>query len=165
MPDGSVGNSEVGHLHLGAGRCIPSDRVRIDNAIESGAFFENPAFISAMENAKSMKKNLHLLGIVSFYSSHGSIKHLYALLEMARIQGVEKVFIHGFLGRRGEHAQSGARYVHDIEEYTKKFNLGEMVTVIGRHWALDREHNWDRVKKTYDVLVLGKGNPITLKNR
>ena len=164
MPAGSVGNSEVGHLHLGAGRRIPSDRMRIDSAIEEGSFFENPAFVSAMENVKSTKKNLHLLGIVSFYSSHGSIEHLYALLKMAQTQGVENVYVHGFLGRRGEHAQSGARYVRDIEEYTKKLNLGEMVTVIGRHWALDREHNWDRVKKTYDALVLGKGNPITLED-
>ncbi len=162
MPPSSVGNSEVGHLHLGAGRRIPSDRLRIDTAIADGSFFENPAFLSSMANVKSTKKNLHLLGIVSFYSSHGSIEHLYALLKMAQAQGVENVFIHGFLGRRGEHAQSGARYVHDIEEYTKKLNLGEMVTVIGRHWALDREHNWDRVKKTYDALVLGKGTPIAL---
>ena len=164
MPKGSVGNSEVGHLHLGSGRRIPSDRVRIDSAIAHGSFFKNSAFISAMENAKAAGKNLHLLGIVSFYSSHGSIEHLYALLKMAKEQGVDRVFIHGFLGRRGEHAQSGARYVHDIEEYTKKLNLGEMVTVIGRHWALDREHNWDRVKKTYDALVLGKGNLVALEN-
>lgn len=161
MPKGSVGNSEVGHLHLGAGRRIPSDRVRIDAAIGDSSFFENPAFLGAMKNVKLKKKKLHFLGIVSFYSSHGSIDHLYALLKMARTQGVENVYIHGFLGRRGEHAQSGARYVHDIEEYTKKLNLGEMVTVVGRHWALDREHNWDRVKKTYDALVLGKGNHIT----
>lgn len=163
MPKGSVGNSEVGHLHLGAGRRIPSDRVRIDNAIGDGSFYENPAFLGAMENLKSSGKNLHLLGIVSFYSSHGSVEHLYALLKMAQTQGAENVYIHSFLGRRGEHAQSGARYVHDIEEFTKKLNLGEMVTVVGRHWALDREHNWDRVKKTYDALVLGKGNRITTK--
>jgi 2,3-bisphosphoglycerate-independent phosphoglycerate mutase len=161
MPKGSVGNSEVGHLHLGAGRRIPSDRVRIDTAIEDVSFYENRAFLGAMENVKVNKKNLHLLGIVSFYSSHGSIEHLYALLEMAKNQGVENVYIHGFLGRRGEHAQSGARYVHDIVECTKKLNLGEMVTVVGRHWALDREHNWDRVKKTYDALVLGKGEHIS----
>ncbi|UCF07646.1 MAG: alkaline phosphatase family protein [Thermoplasmata archaeon] len=163
MPKGSVGNSEVGHLHLGAGRIIPSDRMRIDSAIADDSFFKNPAFLAAMQDVKTTGKNLHLLGIVSFYSSHGSVTHLKALLELANKKDVKQVYVHGILGRRGEHAQSGARYINDIEEFTKKLNLGNVVTVIGRHWALDREHNWDRVKRTYDSLVFGSGKHVIIK--
>ncbi len=160
LPKGSVGNSEVGHLHLGAGRRILSDRLRIDNAIADDSFFENASLLIAMQDAKTNDQALHLLGIVSFYSSHGSVEHLKALIKLAEAQGIEKVFIHGILGRRGEKPESGARYIHEIEEFTKKLNTGKVVTVIGRHWVLDREENWDRVKKAYDCLVYGKGNKV-----
>ncbi|HUW95593.1 MAG TPA: alkaline phosphatase family protein, partial [Anaerolineae bacterium] len=109
MPEGTVGNSEAGHLHLGAGRRIPSDRLRIDGALEDGSFYENEAFLWAMRGAKRARTRLHLLGIVSFYSSHGSLDHLLALLELARREEVEEVYIHSMLGRRGEHPESGAR--------------------------------------------------------
>jgi 2,3-bisphosphoglycerate-independent phosphoglycerate mutase len=163
MPSGSVGNSEVGHLHIGAGRRIPSDRLTIDNAIKDDTFFENPVLLAAMHSAKSSNKNLHLLGIVSFYSSHGSIEHLKALLRMAKFEGLEKIYIHSILGRRGEHAQSGARYIDEIERFTKKLNLGEVVTVIGRHWVLDREENWNRIERSYKSFVYGEGKKVIIE--
>jgi len=154
MPEGSVGNSECGHLHMGAGRVIPSDRVRIDDAIRTGAFLENPAFRWAMEPCRGPDApTLHLLGIVSFYSSHGSLDHLFALMEMARKQGVGRVCIHSLLGRRGERPESGPIYVGKVEERAGELGRGQVVTVMGRYWAMDREHNWDRVEKAHRALV------------
>lgn len=155
MPRGSVGNSECGHLHIGAGRVVPSDRVRIDEAIRTGSFFENPVFRWAMEPAKHPGCALHLLGIVSFYSSHGPLDYLLALMEMARREGVREVWIHGLLGRRGERPESGAIYVGKVEDRAHELGLGEVVTVMGRYWAMDREENWDRIEKAYRALVGG----------
>jgi len=153
MPEGSVGNSECGHLHMGAGRVIPSDRVRIDEAIRTGAFLENPAFRWALEPCRGQGRTLHLLGIVSFYSSHGSLDHLFALMEMAKREGVGRVCIHSLLGRRGERPESGPIYIGKVEERAQELGLGEVVTVMGRYWAMDREHNWDRVEKAHKALV------------
>jgi 2,3-bisphosphoglycerate-independent phosphoglycerate mutase len=161
MPAGTVGNSEAGHLHLGAGRRVLSDRVRIDQAIEDGSFFENPALVAAMEHAKSYDRALHLQGIVSHYSSHGTIDHLFALLELARRVGLERAFAHAFIGRRGEKPESGAIYVDKVVEKTRELGVGELVTVIGRFWALDREDNWDRVEKCYRALVEGRGRLVS----
>ena len=160
MPKGTVGNSEAGHLHIGAGRVIYSDRMRIDRSLADGSFYENEAFVWAMDEAKKKNKALHLLGIVSFYSSHGSLDHLFALMEMAKKRGVEKVFIHSFLGRRGERPEAGARYLEDVHNKCKELELGQVVDVIGRFWSLDREENWDRIEKTYKMLVEGTGNHI-----
>ncbi len=160
MPSHTVGNSEAGHLHLGAGRRVILDRLRIDKAIEDGSFFRNEAFLWAMREAKREGKALHLLGIVSHYSSHGTIKHLFALLQLAKEVGVEKVFIHCLIGRRGEKPESGAAYVARVEERCKSLSLGQVVSVIGRFWALDREENWDRVEKAYRALVYGEGKEI-----
>ncbi len=153
MPEGSVGNSECGHLHIGAGRVVPSDRVRIDEAIRKGTIHENEAFRWAMAPCREEGKTLHLLGIVSFYSSHGSLDHLFALMEMAKRQGVKKLCIHSLLGRRGEKPASGAIYVDKVEKKAAELGLGKVVTVMGRYWALDREHNWDRIEKAYRALV------------
>ncbi|MFC2164774.1 alkaline phosphatase family protein [Acidobacteriota bacterium] len=159
MPDGTVGNSEAGHLHIGAGRQILLDRVRIDRAIEDGSFSQNPEFLWAMNKAKESDKSLHLLGIVSHYSSHGTIDHLYALLQMARDLDVPRVFVHSLIGRRGERPESGARYVSKVENMCDELQTGRVVTVMGRHWALDREEHWDRVEKAYRALVYGDGTP------
>jgi 2,3-bisphosphoglycerate-independent phosphoglycerate mutase len=159
MPADTVGNSESGHLHLGAGRRILLDRVRIDKAIEEGTFFQNPAFLWAMENARKERKALHLLGIVSHYSSHGTIDHLFALLKMAKQQNLEKVYVHSLIGRRGEKPESGAVYLDKVEQMCRSLGVGEVVTVMGRFWALDREFNWDRVEKAYRALVYGEGTP------
>ncbi len=141
MPAGTVGNSEAGHLHIGAGRVIYSDRVRVDRSLADGSFYANDAFVWAMEEAKRKGTALHLLGIVSFYSSHGSLDHLFALMKMARERGVKRVFIHSFLGRRGERPEAGARYLEDVYQECKRLGLGVVVDVIGRFWSLDREHN------------------------
>lgn len=157
MPADTVGNSEAGHLHLGAGRRILLDRVRIDKSIESGSFFQNPAFLWAMQNAKEKKRALHLLGIVSFYSSHGTIDHLFALLQMAKLTGVTEVYVHSLIGRRGERPESGSIYVDKVEKKCQALSTGKVVTVMGRFWALDREENWDRVERAYRALVYGDG--------
>ena len=160
MPKGTVGNSEVGHLHMGAGRRVLSDRVRINESIEDGSFYENEAFRWAMESAKRDGTALHLVGIVSFYSSHGSVEHLNALLEMARRVGVPTVYHHAMLGRRGERPESGAIYIEGVEKEMEKLGVGRLVSVIGRFWSLDREENWNRIEKTYRWLVDGKGVKI-----
>ncbi|ABC77850.1 phosphoglycerate mutase [Syntrophus aciditrophicus SB] len=161
LPPGTVGNSEAGHLHIGAGRQIYADRVRINRAIEDGAFFENEAFLNVMRAAKQNGKALHLMGIVSFFSSHGSIHHLFALMELAKRENVPEVYIHAMLGRRGEMPESGALYVEKIESKAAEIQKGRVVSVIGRYWSMDREENWDRIKKTYDMLVFGRGTPVS----
>ena len=157
MPPGTVGNSEAGHLHLGAGRRVFLDRVRIDRAIRDGSFRTNPVFRGAMARARASQRALHLMGIISHYSSHGTIDHLFALLDMARAEGVADVYVHGFIGRRGERPESGAIYVEKVEEACRAIGAGEVVTVLGRYWSLDREGNWDRVEKAYRALVYGEG--------
>ena len=162
LPEGTVGNSEAGHLHIGAGRQIFSDRVKIDEAIAEGSFFSNPAFRGAMTAARERGTALHLMGIVSFFSSHGSLHHLFALLEMAKREGLSKVFLHSMLGRRGELPESGPRYIEEVEKTCDKLGLGRVVSVIGRYWSMDREENWDRIEKTYRMLVYGEGTPVKL---
>jgi len=162
LPSGTVGNSESGHLHIGAGRVVASDRIRIARAIGDGAFRHNPEFLWAIRQAKERGTSLHLLGIVSFYSSHGSVDYLYALMDMARREGVERVFIHSLLGRRGERPESGAYYIRQIEERACTTGVGRVVSVIGRYWALDREHNWDRIRRAYNLLVKGEGRHVPM---
>ncbi len=161
MPPGTVGNSEAGHIHIGAGRRILLDRIRIDRAIEDGTFFQNEAFLWAVEKVKNADKSLHLLGIVSHYSSHGTIDHLFALLRLAKEKGLKHVYVHALIGRRGEKPESGAVYVGKVEDKCRSLAVGRVVTVMGRFWALDREENWDRVKKAYRALVFGDGRSIT----
>ena len=164
MPSHTVGNSEAGHLHFGAGRRVLLDRVRIDKAIEDGSFSHNKAFLWAMQGAKRDRQSLHLLGIVSHYSSHGTIEHLFALLRLAKQLDVKSVFIHALIGRRGEKPESGAAYVAKVEEMCQSLSLGQVVTVMGRFWALDREENWDRVENAYRALVYGEGIHISFYN-
>ncbi|MGB7295938.1 MAG: phosphoglycerate mutase (2,3-diphosphoglycerate-independent) [Candidatus Aminicenantales bacterium] len=160
MPAHAVGNSEAGHLHLGAGRRVLLDRVKIDRAVEDGRYFQNPAFLWAVRKAQDGQKPLHLMGIVSHYSSHGTLRHLFALMRLAKDEGVEEVYIHSFIGRRGEKPESGAIYAEKVEEMGREIGAGELVTVMGRYWSLDREHNWDRVEKAYRALVEGAGTRI-----
>jgi 2,3-bisphosphoglycerate-independent phosphoglycerate mutase len=160
LPPGTVGNSEAGHLHLGAARVVQSDRVRIQKAIEDGEFFDNPALCWAAGRANASGARLHLMGIVSFFSSHGSLEHLFALLELARRAGGPEVFVHGFLGRRGEKPGSGADHLARVEDEAARLGVGRLVSVIGRRWALDREQNWDRIEKTYRLLVDGAGRQV-----
>jgi 2,3-bisphosphoglycerate-independent phosphoglycerate mutase len=160
MPNGTVGNSEVGHLHMGVGRRILSDRVRINTAIKDGSIFDNEAFRWAMEGAKRDGTRLHMVGIVSFYSSHGAVEHLNALLAIAQRLKVPEVYHHAMLGRRGERPESGAIYIEGVEKEMERLGVGTLVSVIGRFWSLDREENWDRIEKTYRWLVEGKGAKV-----
>lgn len=160
LPAGTVGNSEAGHLHIGAGRVVYSDRLKIDRDIAAGTFYENKAFLDVMRKAKESGRALHLMGIVSFFSSHGSINHLFALMKMAKDQGITKLFIHSMLGRRGEMPESGPEYIKKIEEKSLLLNMGKVVSVIGRYWSMDREENWDRIEKTYRMLVYGEGTKV-----
>ncbi len=162
MPPGTVGNSEAGHLHISSGRVVPADRVRIEQALADGTFFENEAFRWAMQGAIRDGVRLHLLGIISFYSSHGSVDHLLALMEMARREGVPEVFVHGMLGRRGERPESGAIYTEQVEREAERLGVGTVATMIGRFWSLDREEHWDRIEKTYRMLVEGRGTAVGL---
>jgi len=114
-----------------------------------------------MARAKQNGTALHLMGIVSFFSSHGSIKHLFALMDMASQQGIRQMYIHAMLGRRGEQAQSGGHYIQQVEEKCQSLQLGQVVSVIGRYWSMDREDNWDRIEKTYRMLVYGEGSKIS----
>jgi len=161
LPEGTVGNSEAGHLHIGAGRRIYSDRLKIEMAIADGTFFKNEVFTETMRACRSKGTALHLMGIVSFFSSHGSIDHLLALMDMARKEGVKDLFIHAMLGRRGEMPESGANYVEAIENKAAEMSRGNVVSVIGRYWSMDREENWDRIEKTYRMLVYGDGRHIS----
>jgi len=157
LPPGSVGNSEAGHLHIGAGRRVYSDRVKIDRAVADGSFLRNPAFLAAVRAARQRGTALHLMGIVSFFSSHGSLHHLFALMDLARREGIRELYIHAMLGRRGELPESGAHYVESIEKRALEIGVGKVVSVIGRYWSMDREENWDRIEKTYRMLVYGEG--------
>jgi 2,3-bisphosphoglycerate-independent phosphoglycerate mutase len=160
LPEGTVGNSEAGHLHIGAGRRVYSDSVRIERAIADGSFFNNKAFLDVMKTAKERSAALHLLGIVSFFSSHGSVDYLFRIMELAKREGVREVYIHSMLGRRGEKPESGARYIEKIERKCEELQLGRVVSVIGRYWSMDREENWDRIEKTYRMLVFGEGKQV-----
>ena len=160
LPPGTVGNSEAGHLHIGAGRRIYADRVKIDRSITDGSFCQNEAFHHVIRSAKDAGASLHLLGIVSFFSSHGSIDHLFALMDLAKREGMKNVFIHAMLGRRGELPESGANYLEKVERKADELSLGKVVSVIGRYWSMDREDNWDRIEKTYRMLVYGEGTPV-----
>ena len=161
LPEGTVGNSEAGHLHIGAGRKIFSDRLKIDRAIADKTFFSNDVFLSVMRKAKNTGKPLHLIGIVSFFSSHGSINHLFGLMDLAKKEGIKELYMHSMLGRRGEMPESGAQYIKKIEEKTLSLELGKVVSVIGRYWSMDREENWGRIEKTYRMLVYGEGTKIS----
>jgi len=163
MPAQTVGNSEAGHLHIGSGRRIFLDRVKIDNSIEDGSFFRNENLVWAMDTARLKNKSLHLLGIVSHYSSHGTIKHLFALLQMAKRLNLNSVFVHSLIGRRGEKPESGAIYVDKVQQMCQSLSVGRVVTVIGRFWALDREDNWARIEKAYKALVFGEGTKAFLE--
>jgi bisphosphoglycerate-independent phosphoglycerate mutase (AlkP superfamily) len=157
MPPGTVGNSEAGHLHLGAGRRVFLDRVRVDRAIEDGSFFRNETLLWAMNEARSSGRALHLMGIVSFYSSHGTIRHLFALMRMAREAGVKRLFIYSFVGRRNDMPETGAVYIEKVEDMARKLGVGEVATVMGRYWPLARANTPDRVEKAYRALVYGEG--------
>lgn len=157
LPDGQMGNSEVGHLNMGAGRIVYQDLTKITKEIEDGDFFKNPVLVKAMENAKGEGKKLHLYGLLSDGGVHSHITHLFALLEMAKRHGLKEVYVHCFTDGRDVSPTSGAGFVRELQAEIDKIGCGKIADVCGRYYAMDRDNNWDRVEKAYDMLTLGEG--------
>ncbi|HLG94586.1 MAG TPA: 2,3-bisphosphoglycerate-independent phosphoglycerate mutase [candidate division Zixibacteria bacterium] len=157
LPEGQMGNSEVGHLNIGAGRVVYQEITRIDKSIEEGDFFKNPALVEAMERAQKNKVRLHLLGLVSNGGVHSSIEHLFALLKTAKQCKVPDVFVHAFLDGRDCPPTSGAGFVQQVLDYCRKEQVGELASICGRYWAMDRDQRWERTSKAYRLLVTGEG--------
>lgn len=157
LPDGQMGNSEVGHMNIGAGRIIYQDLTRITKAIADGDFFENKALLQAMENCKKNDSDLHLWGLLSDGGVHSHIDHVYGLLEMAKKAGLTKVYVHAFLDGRDTPPASGKSYVEQLQNKMNELGVGKIASLSGRYYAMDRDNNWDRVQKAYDSLVAGEG--------
>ncbi len=157
LPHGQMGNSEVGHLNLGAGRIVYQDLSKINNAIKDGTFFKNERFLNAIEHAKKHNSALHIYGLVSTGGVHSSLDHLLALIKMASDAGLTKVYVHAFLDGRDTPPASACEYLQVVEDELKKFNLPPIATVIGRYYIMDRDNRWDRVEKGYNALLLGEG--------
>src|SRR5882724_2132086 len=157
LPDGVMGNSEVGHLNMGAGRVIRMDVSRIDHEIATGEFFNNEVLAKAMDDSKARDRQLHLMGLISDGQVHSSQEHLYALLRMAKQRGVERVFIHCFLDGRDTPPSSAADYVAALQTKIEEISCGRIATVIGRYYAMDRDKRWERIQRAYDLLVNAVG--------
>ena len=157
LPEGQMGNSEVGHTTIGAGTPVDTELVRIGKEIDSGDFAKNPAFISLFEHIKKNNSTLHVQGLLSDGGVHSHINHLFAFLKIAKDNGIEKIAIHVFTDGRDVPPQSGASYIKELEEKIKEIGVGHIASISGRFYAMDRDHNWDRLQKTLDVLFEGKG--------
>jgi 2,3-bisphosphoglycerate-independent phosphoglycerate mutase len=155
LPPGQMGNSEVGHLNIGAGRVIYMDVTRLDRMIASGEFFNNPVLLESMKHAKSHR--LHLMGLCSDGGVHSLLTHLYALLQMAKKQSVEHVFVHCFMDGRDTPPESGAGFIEQVQKEMRQIGLGKIASVSGRYYAMDRDKRWDRVERAFNAMVLGTG--------
>ncbi|PIR73822.1 MAG: 2,3-bisphosphoglycerate-independent phosphoglycerate mutase [Candidatus Moranbacteria bacterium CG10_big_fil_rev_8_21_14_0_10_35_21] len=158
---GEVGNSEVGHMTLGAGKIIYQNMPRITMSIQSGEFYQNKIFLEAMANAKKNNSSLHLMGLVGNGGVHSYIDHLYALLEMAKKEQVEKVYIHAFTDGRDSSPNAGAELLQKVTKKAQQTGVGKIASVCGRYFGMDRNNNWDRTQKAYNLLTQGKGETIT----
>ncbi len=158
LPEGQMGNSEVGHTNIGAGRIVYQELTRITKSINDGDFFENPALCAAMENCKNNGKALHLLGLLSDGGVHSHNTHLYGLLEMAKKNGIENVHVHAFLDGRDVPPSSAADFAEELVGKIREIGVGDIASVMGRYYAMDRDNRWERVEKAYNAMVLGEGN-------
>lgn len=156
LPDGQMGNSEVGHLNIGAGRVVYQDLVKINRAIADGSFAANPEIQSAFSYARDHNVPIHFMGLMSNGGVHSSLDHVFALCDTAKTYGLDKVFIHAFMDGRDTDPKSGAGFLREVQDHCKE-SVGKLATVIGRYYAMDRDHNWDRIKEAYNLLVYGKG--------
>ncbi|MGH4125001.1 MAG: 2,3-bisphosphoglycerate-independent phosphoglycerate mutase [Clostridium sp.] len=161
LPEGQMGNSEVGHLNIGSGRIVYQELTRITKEIKEGDFFKNPAFNSAIDKAIKANSTVHLLGLLSDGGVHSHINHLKALLKLAADKGAKKVYVHAFLDGRDVQPGSALEYIADLEEYMNEIGIGKIATVSGRYYAMDRDQRWERVKLAYDAMVLSKGEENT----
>ena len=157
LPDGQMGNSEVGHMNMGAGRIVYQELTRITKAIEDGDFFENKALKEAVEHCKKENTALHFMGLVSSGGVHSHIRHIYGLLELAKREGLKKVYLHAFLDGRDTPPDSGKSFLMDVEKKMHELGVGEIATISGRYYAMDRDKNYDRVEKAYRAMVDGTG--------
>ena len=161
LPDGQMGNSEVGHTNIGAGRIVYQELTRITKSIEDGDFFSIPEFVEAIENCKKSNSKLHIMGLLSDGGVHSHIRHLFALLELAKRRDFEDVYVHCFLDGRDTPPASAEGYIMQLEEKMKEKEVGRIASISGRFYAMDRDKRWQRVKKTYDALVNGTGEKAT----
>ncbi|MDE7395780.1 MAG: 2,3-bisphosphoglycerate-independent phosphoglycerate mutase, partial [Clostridiales bacterium] len=161
LPEGQMGNSEVGHLNLGAGRVVYQDISLIDHAIETGEFYKNEAFLSAIANVKKHGTAMHLIGLTSDGGVHSHIRHLFALLELCKREGVKTVYVHCVTDGRDVPPDSAREYVRKVSEQAKTLGVGSVATVVGRYYYMDRDNRWDRVKRGYDCVFAGVGNSYT----
>ncbi|MDO4284748.1 MAG: 2,3-bisphosphoglycerate-independent phosphoglycerate mutase [Eubacteriales bacterium] len=157
LPDGQMGNSEVGHMNMGAGRIVYQELTRITKEIQDGDFFKNPALVDAVENCKKNDSALHLFGLLSDGGVHSHTEHLYALLEMAKKNGLNKVYVHCFLDGRDTPPKSGVDFIAALEDKMKEIGVGEIATIEGRYYAMDRDNNYDRVEYAYNAMTKGEG--------
>lgn len=157
LPHGQMGNSEVGHLNIGAGRIIYQELTRINKEIEEGNFYENEVFLNTIENVKKNNSSIHLLGLLSDGGVHSHIDHLKALIKLCKNRGLTKVYVHGFLDGRDVHPQSALNYIDEIETFMKSEEIGEIASISGRYYAMDRDNRWERVEKAYNAIVNAKG--------
>ncbi|MGI6285834.1 2,3-bisphosphoglycerate-independent phosphoglycerate mutase [Neomoorella humiferrea] len=157
LPAGQMGNSEVGHLNIGAGRIVYQELTRISKAIKDGTFFTNEVLLKAVRGAKERGGALHLMGLVSDGGVHSHLEHLYALLELAQREGMERVYIHAFLDGRDVPPASAAGYLRQVEEECRRRGIGAIATIMGRYYAMDRDRRWERTEKAYRALVVGEG--------
>lgn len=157
LPQGQMGNSEVGHLNLGAGRVVYQDLTKINKSIRDGDFFTNDKFLEAIEHAKENNSSLHMMGLVSEGGVHSSMDHLYALIKLVADKGLKNVYVHAFLDGRDTPPQSACTYLEKVEAELKKYGLPPIATISGRYYAMDRDNRWDRVQKAYDCLLFGDG--------
>lgn len=156
LPDGQMGNSEVGHLNIGAGRIVYQELTRINKAVKDGDFFRNPVLQKAFETAKETNSSIHFMGLVSKGGVHSSQNHLYALCQMSEHYGIDNAFVHAFTDGRDCDPKSGLGFVQELEEHIAKTNV-KIATLIGRYYAMDRDNRWERIKKAYDLMVHGHG--------
>ena len=156
LPDGQMGNSEVGHLNIGAGRIVQMDITRIDMQIANGEFARNPTIVQAMQRAREAGRQLHLFGLLSDGGVHSHQEHLYALLRIAREYKLERVFVHAFMDGRDTLPTSGAEYVAKLEQKMREYGVGKIASVSGRYYAMDRDRRWERERKAFDAMVNGK---------
>ncbi len=155
LPEGQMGNSEVGHLNIGAGRIVRMDSTRIELMIQNSEFFKNPTLLSAMKNAQAGGRRLHLFGLVSDGGVHSYQTHLHALLKMAKQNGLERVFVHAFMDGRDTLPTNGAGYLEQLQKAMREYNVGKIATVSGRYYAMDRDRRWERIAKAYNAMVFG----------
>ena len=158
LPEGQMGNSEVGHLNMGAGRIVYQELTRITKSIQDGDFFQIPEFLTAIENCKKHDSALHMFGLVSDGGVHSHNTHIYGLLELAKKNGLKKVYVHCFLDGRDTPPESGKGFVEQLEAKMKEIGVGEVASVMGRYYAMDRDKRWDRVELAYNALTKGEGN-------